>query len=54
MTAHYFAADGNYGDAKNLFTCDTDKWTEDDWNEIESETDADRVKTAMEIARKYA
>jgi len=50
---HYFAKDGNYGDAHELFTIDTTPWSDVDWEQIENETDNDRLYTAWEIANKY-
>ena len=32
---HYFATDGNYGNAENLVIIDTADWTEDEWDIIE-------------------
>lgn len=51
MTAHYFATDGNYGNAENLLVCDTDNWHESDWLRIEHTTDQDRIVVALEISR---
>ncbi len=53
MTA-YFAKDGNYGDATELFIVDTYHWSEDDWEQVMNETDNDRLTTVLEIAKKYA
>lgn len=47
---HYFAQDGNYGDATELIIVDTDKWTEDDWLLIEDAHDSERADLAERIA----
>ena len=49
----YFAKDGNYGDARELFVLDTYLWSDVDWEEIMNETDNDRLATVWEIAKKY-
>lgn len=46
---HYFATDGNYGDAEDILIIDTDLFTQEDWEEIESQPDYDRLETAQEI-----
>ena len=46
---HYFAADGNYGTAHELVIVDTSKWTEEDWDTIESANDWQRPYVAMNI-----
>lgn len=51
---HYFAKDGNYGNAYAMFTCDTVEWTEEDWQAIEESSDSERVNVAIAIASKYA
>ena len=51
MSQHYFAADGNYGDAKDLVIIHTDKFTEDDWELIESSPDRARHVVAEHIAQ---
>lgn len=47
---HYFADDGNYGDANGLVIINTDYFTEDDWTLIEEASDWDRPRVAREIA----
>jgi hypothetical protein len=49
----YFATDGNYGDADELYICDTSYWTEEDWSEIEDSSDYQRYLVAREINSKY-
>lgn len=46
---HYFATDGNYGDGEDILLIDTDLFTDEDWDEIESQPDNDRLETAQEI-----
>ncbi len=52
MTLHYFAEDGNYGDASNLEVLDTSNWTQDEWQEVEEASDSTRVYIAAYIANK--
>ena len=47
--ATYFATDGSYGDATDLIVIDTDLFTEEDWDEIQNASDADRADLAYEI-----
>jgi hypothetical protein len=47
---HYFADDGNYGDANGLVVIDTALFTDEDWSLIEEATDWDRPKVARDIA----
>jgi hypothetical protein len=49
----YFAIDGNYGDADELYICDTSYWTEEDWNEIDDSSDHERCFAARRINNKY-
>lgn len=49
MTTHYFAIDGNYGDATDLILVHTDDWTEEDWDRIFDTNDNDRLAVAKEI-----
>lgn len=51
MTKHYFAADGNYGDATDGIIIDTERFTESDWEEIESAHDSERTEVAIRISR---
>jgi hypothetical protein len=50
---HYFAEDGNYGDAANIVIIETSKWNDDDWEEIDDTPDWDRPRTAKIISKKY-
>ncbi|WJZ48466.1 hypothetical protein [Actinomycetia phage DSL-LC01] len=50
MTIHYFAADGNYGDATNLVIVDTSDWTEDEWADIDFAIDANRPMIALSLS----
>jgi hypothetical protein len=50
---HYFATDGNYGDAKDILIANTSKWTEKDFNKISEATDSDRIKIARKIDLKH-
>jgi len=49
MSVHYFAVDGNYGDASLMCVIDTSDWTESMWNTIEETSDSDRPTQAMLI-----
>lgn len=51
MTKHYFAADGNYGDAEALTIIDTTDWTPEEWEELENVHESDRAAMAASIAR---
>lgn len=46
---HYFATDGNYGDAEDLVVIDSDLFTEDDWTAIGEELDYYRIELAKTI-----
>ena len=50
---HYFATDGNYGDADDIFVVDTDEWTNEDFIAVSEEIDYYRIDLAREIAKKY-
>lgn len=50
MTIHYFAADGNYGNAKDLVIVDTSDWTEDEWADIDFAIDANRPLIAISLS----
>ena len=52
-TIHYFAFDGNYGNADGIVLVRTDDWQEQDWTEIENATDSERASVAIEISRQY-
>ena len=44
---HYFAVDGNYGDAGEIVICDnTDEWTDEMWLYISECHEYDRVRIA--------
>ena len=47
--ATYFATDGSYGDATDLLVIDASLFTEEDWDEIQNASDADRADLAYEI-----
>lgn len=49
MSKHYFAKDGNYGDADELIVVPTIGWTQDDWERIEDCEDKDRAALATKI-----
>jgi len=46
---HYFALDGNYGDASGLTIIDTTDWTEQDFSHLEEVGDQDRPLAARAI-----
>lgn len=46
---HYFAKDGNYGDALGLVVVDTSEWTEQDWVLIDEAMDDERPEIAEQI-----
>ncbi len=47
---HYFAIDGNYGDATSMVVVDTKDWTEEDWALIDEASDNDRPTVAEKMA----
>ena len=49
MSIHYFAVDGNYGDASLMCVIDTSDWTEAMWHTIEETSDSDRPTQAILI-----
>jgi hypothetical protein len=53
MTKHYFAVDGNFGNAEGLVTIDTSDWTEDEWFAIDDASDSDRIRVALELAEAH-
>ena len=53
MGKHYFASDGNYGNAEKLIIANTSKWTTEDWVAIEEANDNERTKVAARIERKH-
>lgn len=50
MPNHYFAVDGNYGDADGLVIVDTSDWDDDDWAAIDFARDSDKARIAKAIA----
>jgi hypothetical protein len=46
---HYFATDGNYGDATDILIVHTGDWAEEDWNKILDASDQDRSAVAQSI-----
>lgn len=50
---HYFAQDGNYGDAEEILIVDTDLWTEENWQELEDAYDNERPTIAQAISERY-
>lgn len=52
-TQHYFAADGNYGDAAGLVILDTTDWTPDHWRYVESLSEGERAEIAEDIMLGY-
>jgi hypothetical protein len=46
---YYFAGDGNYGDANDLFICDTSNWDERDWMRVDLSQDYERLDVARQI-----
>ncbi len=53
VAIHYFAIDGNYGNADGIVLCQTQDWTEEDWDRVETCTDDERANIAVEISRQY-
>ena len=49
---HYFATDGNYGDATDILIADTSSWTRTEWDAIEEATGNDRVEIARAICER--
>lgn len=50
---HYFAVDGNYGDAQGLVVMETTHWDETDWDIIESTSDENRPAVAQALTESY-
>jgi len=50
MSNHYFASDGNYGDAEGLVVIDTTSWTADEWDIIENTPDDRRAAVASSFS----
>lgn len=49
MALHYFAADGNFGNADELLVVDTSDWTDEDWERIEEAYDFQKPYVASAI-----
>lgn len=49
MALTYFATDGNYGDARDLWVVETDEFTADDYEDIDRAPDYLRVAKALTI-----
>jgi hypothetical protein len=49
MIKHYFAIDGNYGDADGIVLVDTSLFTDEDWTNISEELDYARTDLAKNI-----
>lgn len=52
MTTHYFAADGNYGDASGILIVHSDHFTEEEWEEIDTSHDSTRVEVVTELLKR--
>ena len=50
---HYFATDGNYGDGTGILTLNTETWTDEMWELIDSATDSMRIVVAHRFAHGY-
>jgi len=50
LPKHYFASDGNYGDAAGLLVVDSGAYTPEEWEELEAATDSTRLGLARELA----
>jgi len=48
-TTHYFASDGNYGNANVIGIFDTTNWTDEHWQAIDDATDGNRFRVAQNI-----
>ena len=51
---HYFATDGNYGDADDILVTETDSWTEAHWELISEALDVDRIVIASRFRHGYS
>ena len=49
MPLHYFAADGNFGNADELVIVDTSDWVEEDWERMEEAYDFQKPYVASSI-----
>jgi len=52
-TIHYFAMDGNFGNADGIVLVQTQDWTEADWEEVENASDHERANVAIEVSKQY-
>lgn len=52
-TLHYFAVDGNYGDASGMTVMETTHWNDTDWDIIEGTVDWHRPAIARAITESY-
>jgi hypothetical protein len=50
MTVHYFAADGNFGNATNLVIVDTTDWTDEEWADVEYAIEDQRSTIALSLS----
>ena len=50
IKGHYFATDGSYGDLHGLVVCNTESWTEEEWQQIEDASDSERSSIALAIS----
>ena len=46
---HYFAADGNYGDAQDCIIADTEQFSDADWDDIANASDSSRLHVVGRI-----
>lgn len=46
---HYFAKDGNYGDAAGILVLPTEKFTEQDWQDLSECHESERADLAGKI-----
>lgn len=53
MSEHYFAADGNYGDAAGIVILDTTDWSKDVWEYVEMLSEGQRAEIAEDILLGY-
>ena len=49
MGKTYFALDGSYGDAEGMVVIDTSNWTDEQWYDIETSSDSERVDVAINL-----
>lgn len=51
MQQHYFASDGNFGDATEIIIVDTDHWQPYEFEAVTECADSDRVNVARVIMK---